>query len=44
MFGIAQQALMDTGDRFMSVPKEFAPDGRMSEQIDRYVALNVGLR
>ena len=37
MFGIALQALMDTGDNFMTVSKEYAPDGRMSEQIDRYV-------
>jgi len=44
MFGIALQALMDTGDRFMSVSKEYAPGGRMSEQIDRYIALNLGLR
>jgi len=39
MFGIALQALMDTGDRFIAVSKEYAPDGRMSEQIDRYVVL-----
>jgi glucoamylase len=42
MFGIALQALMDTGDRFMTVSKEYAPDGRMSEQIDRYVLVNSG--
>ena len=40
MFGIALQALMDTGDRFMAVSKEHAPDGRMSEQIDRYVIVS----
>jgi hypothetical protein len=39
MFGIALQALMDTGDRFMAVSKGYAPDGRMSEQIDRYVVV-----
>ena len=43
MFGIALQALMDTGDRFMSVSKEYAPGGRMTEQIDRYVALRSAL-
>jgi len=37
MFDAALQALMDTGDRFMAVSREYAPDGRMSEQIDRYV-------
>jgi hypothetical protein len=42
MFDIALQALMDTGDRFMAVSKEYAPDGRMSEQIDRYVVVNLG--
>jgi glucoamylase len=42
MFGIALQALMDTGDRFMAVSKEYAPDGRMSEQIDRYVLVKSG--
>jgi glucoamylase len=42
MFGIALQALMNTGDRFMAVAKEYAPDGRMSEQIDRYVLVKSG--
>ena len=40
MFHTALQALMDTGDRFMAVSKEYAPDGRMSEQIDRYVIIS----
>jgi hypothetical protein len=43
MFGVALQALMDTGDKFMAVSKEYAPDGRMSEQIDRYVLVKSGL-
>jgi hypothetical protein len=38
LFTTALQALMDTGDRFMEVSREYAPEGRMSEQIDRYVA------
>jgi hypothetical protein len=38
MFTIALRALMDTADRFMEVSREYAPEGRMSEQIDRYVA------
>jgi hypothetical protein len=38
MFTTALQTLMDTGDRFMEVSREYAPEGRMSEQIDRYVA------
>jgi hypothetical protein len=42
MFDKALQALRDTGDRFMAVSKEYAPDGRMSEQIDRYVLVNLG--
>jgi len=42
MFGIALQALMYTGDKFMGVSKEYAPDGRMSEQIDRYVLVKSG--
>jgi glucoamylase len=42
MFGIALQALMDTGDKFMAVSKEYAPDGTMSEQIDRYVLVKFG--
>jgi glucoamylase len=43
MFGIALQALMDTGDKFMAVSKEYAPDGRMAEQIDRYVLVKSGI-
>ena len=43
MFGIALQALMNTGDKFMAVSKEYAPGGRMSEQIDRYVLVKSGL-
>jgi glucoamylase len=42
MFGIALQALMDTGDKFMAVSKEYAPNGRMAEQIDRYVLAKSG--
>jgi hypothetical protein len=42
MFDKALQALMDTGDTFMAVSKEYAPDGRMSEQIDRYVLVKSG--
>lgn len=40
MFHNALQALIDTGDRYMAVSKEHAPEGRMSEQIDRYVSSN----
>lgn len=40
MFAIALRALADTGDRFMEVSRDYAPEGRMSEQIDRYVALS----
>ena len=40
MFAIALLALADTGDRFMEVSKDYASEGRMSEQIDRYVALS----
>lgn len=35
IFHTALQAMIDTGDRFMTVSKEHAPEGRMSEQIDR---------
>jgi glucoamylase len=42
MFGTALQALMDTGDKFMAVSKEYAPEGRMAEQIDRYVLVKSG--
>jgi hypothetical protein len=35
MFDVALQALMETGDKFMGVSREYASEGRMSEQIDR---------
>jgi hypothetical protein len=43
MFHNALQALIDTGDRYMGVSKEYAPEGRMSEQIDRYVSSDPGV-
>jgi hypothetical protein len=38
MFKAALQSLLDTGDRFMMVSMDYAPEGRMAEQLDRYVA------
>jgi hypothetical protein len=35
MFRTALRRLGEVGDRFMAVGKRHAPDGRMSEQIDR---------
>lgn len=35
LFESALKALVDSGDQFMRLGQTYAPDGRMSEQIDR---------
>lgn len=37
MFETSLRALLDTADHFMGVGRAHAPDGRMSEQMDRSV-------